>query len=210
MVVGEKGQVTIPIEARRALGLHPGSVVEFERRGDELVMRKSGGGGRGAALVERLRGPSRSGLSTDADGTHTWMSVVLVDANIIIDIRTKDSEGFEWSAGARSRTAADRHELAINPIIYAEVSVDTERLEELEQDLPPNAYHRLPLPYEATFLAGKAFLRYRRAGGRRRSPLPDFYIGAQADGGDMIRLTRDASRYGGYFPTVELISPETT
>ena len=97
--------------------------------------------------------------------------------------------------------------LAINPIIYAEVSIRYETIEELEEALPASTFGREALAYEAGFLAGKAFLRYRRRGGRRSVPLPDFYIGAHAAVAGYRLLTRDAARYRTYFPTVELISP---
>lgn len=132
----------------------------------------------------------------------------LVDSNVILDIRTEDPDWCEWSAHALAE-AAERYELAINPIIYAEVSIDAERIEDLDVELPEDDYLRLPLPYEAGFLAGKAFLRYRRAGGKRSSPLPDFYIGAHAAVSRLVLLTRDATRYRSYFPTVPLISPDT-
>lgn len=131
--------------------------------------------------------------------------VVLVDSNVLIDVRTEDPVWFEWSAAALAE-AADDGELAINPLIYAELSVDAERIEDLDRELGSD-YLRLPLPYEAGFLAGKAFVRYRRAGGERRSPLPDFYIGAHAAVSDLTLLTRDATRYRRSFPTVRLISP---
>jgi predicted nucleic acid-binding protein len=132
--------------------------------------------------------------------------VVLVDSNVIIDIRSEDPVWFEWSARALAE-AADRYELAINPVIYAEVAVDAERIEALDAELPERDYRRLPLPYEAGFLAGKAFVTYRRAGGERRSPLPDFYIGAHAAVQRLTLLTRDAARYRTYFPRISLISP---
>jgi hypothetical protein len=94
---------------------------------------------------------------------------VLVDTNVILDIRTKDPEWFNWSANALAETA-EQFELVIDPIIYAEVSVDAERIEDLDDELPERNFRRLPLPYEAGFLAGKAYVRYRRAGGARRSP----------------------------------------
>jgi predicted nucleic acid-binding protein len=131
---------------------------------------------------------------------------VLVDSNVIIDIRTEDPLWFDWSAQALS-DAADRYLLAINPVIYAEVSVDAERIEDLDAELSERDYRRLPLPYEAGFLAGKAFLSYRRAGGERRSPLPDFYIGAHAAVEGLTLLTRDAAPYSTYFPRLELIAP---
>jgi len=132
--------------------------------------------------------------------------VVLVDSNVIIDIRSEDPVWFEWSARALAE-AADRYELAINPVIYAEVAVDAERIEALDAELPESDYRRLPLPYEAGFLAGKAFVTYRRAGGERRSPLRDFYIGAHAAVQGLTLLTRDAARYRTYFPRISLISP---
>lgn len=130
----------------------------------------------------------------------------LVDANVILDIRTEDPTWFDWSARALAE-AAERFELAINPIIYAEVSVDADRIEELDDELSASDYRRLALPYEAGFLAGKAFLQYRRSGGSRRSPLPDFYIGAHAAVSELTLLTRDPARYRSYFPTVQLICP---
>ena len=102
---------------------------------------------------------------------------------------------------------ADGAELCINPIIYAEVSVGFERIEELDAALPADAFTRLELPWEAGFLAGKAFLQYRRAKGARTSPLPDFYIGAHAAIDGMALLTRDAKRYRTYYPKLELICP---
>lgn len=133
--------------------------------------------------------------------------VVLVDANVILDVRTEDRVWCAWSAAALADVAG-RHVLAINPVIYAEVSVDAATIEELDEQLPERLYRRLPLPYEAGFLAGKAFIRYRRSGGKRRSPLPDFYIGAHAAVSELTLLTRDASRYRTYFPTVRLVSPD--
>ncbi len=97
--------------------------------------------------------------------------------------------------------------LAINPIIYAEVSIGFERIEALEEALPTSTFHRLALPWEAAFLAGKCFLAYRRRGGVRSSPLPDFYIGAHASVLGMTLLTRDATRYRTYFPKLQLIAP---
>lgn len=93
------------------------------------------------------------------------------------------------------------------PIIYAEVSIRFETVEELQEVLPPDAFRRESLPYEAGFLAGKAFLAYRRRGGRRSSPLPDFYIGAHAAVAGYRLLTRDATRYRTCFPSLDLIAP---
>jgi len=103
---------------------------------------------------------------------------------------------------------ADQTTLNINPIIYAEVSIGFERIEELETGLPVSFFRRLDLPWEAAFLAGKSFWQYRQRGGNKRSPLPDFYIGAHAVIADMILLTRDINRYQSYFPTLELLIPE--
>jgi predicted nucleic acid-binding protein len=97
--------------------------------------------------------------------------------------------------------------LVINPIIYAEVSIGFERIEELDQALPADTFRRDPLPWEAAFLAGKRFLAYRRRGGTRRAPLPDFYIGAHAAVTGLPLLTRDARRYRTYFPRLILLTP---
>jgi predicted nucleic acid-binding protein len=131
---------------------------------------------------------------------------VLVDANVLLDVLTDDSDWYEWSA-AQLDAYADGAELCINPIVYAEVSVGFERIEELDAALPADAFTRLELPWEAGFLAGKVFLHYRRAKGARTSPLPDFYIGAHAAIEGMTLLTRDATRYRTYYPKLELICP---
>lgn len=131
---------------------------------------------------------------------------VLVDSNVLLDVLTDDPQWYGWSA-ARLDACAAAAELCINPIVYAEVSVGFERIEELDDALPADAFTRLELPWEAGFLAGKAFLRYRRAKGARTSPLPDFYIGAHAAIEGMALLTRDARRYRTYYPRLTLISP---
>ncbi|MBI3776799.1 MAG: type II toxin-antitoxin system VapC family toxin [Gammaproteobacteria bacterium] len=135
------------------------------------------------------------------------MRQVLVDSNVILDIVTEDRRWFEWSSCELARLADD-HALIINPIIYSEVSVGFARIEELEAALPSEYFRREPLPWDAGFLAGKCFLRYRRAKGSRRAPLPDFYIGAHAAVRGIPLLTRDAARYKTYFPQLVLISPE--
>lgn len=134
------------------------------------------------------------------------MSRVLVDANVLLDVLTDDPQWYEWSAAQLDACAA-RAELCINPIVYAEVSVGFERIEQLDQALPLDTFTRLELSWEAGFLAGKAFLLYRRARGTRTSPHPDFYIGAHAAIEDMELLTRDARRYRNYYPTLRLICP---
>lgn len=134
------------------------------------------------------------------------MSTVLVDSNVILDVATADPRWFGWAARALE-SAANESTLAINPLIYAEVSVGFHRIEDLELALPATLYQREHLPFEAAFLAGKAFLKYRPRGGHRVNPLPDFFIGAHAAVRCFRLLTRDASRYRTYFPTVELIHP---
>jgi predicted nucleic acid-binding protein len=131
---------------------------------------------------------------------------VLVDSNVILDVFTQDPRWFDRSAAVLARMAGD-HELIVNPIVYAEVAVGFERIEELDAALPGESFRREPLPWEAAFLAGKCFVRYRRAGGSRRAPLPDFYIGAHAAVRGIPLLTRDAARYRTYFPRLELILP---
>ena len=136
-----------------------------------------------------------------SDGPH-----VLVDSNVILDVLTRDPTWFAWSSSALE-AAAGSNRLAINPIVYGEVSIRFERVEELDEAVPESEFDRLPLPWPAAFLAGKCFLTYRQAGGPRRSPLPDFYIGAHAAVTGMRLLTRDAPRYRTYLPALELIAP---
>lgn len=133
--------------------------------------------------------------------------VTLVDSSVILDIVTEDPGWAEWSAGALARVRDDGP-LVINPIVYAEVSTGFDRIEDLEDAVPSDDFRREALPYEAGFVAGKAFLAYRRRGGQKRSPLPDFYIGAHAAVRGYRLLTRDAARYRTYFPTVTLVAPE--
>lgn len=134
------------------------------------------------------------------------MTTVLVDSNVLLDVITEDPVWFGWSSG-QIEVLADHAILAVNPIIYAEVSVGFERIEDLESALPVESFARLPLPWESAFAAGKCFYEYRRRRGSRRSPLPDFYIGAHAAVAGFQLLTRDATRYQTYFPTLPLISP---
>jgi hypothetical protein len=133
-------------------------------------------------------------------------SAVLVDSNVLLDVLTEDTVWFDWSSQALAG-AADKGYVAINPLVYAEVSIGFERMEELDEALPPDVFLRLPLPWPAAFLAGKCFLAYRRAGGDRRSPLPDFYIGAHAAVEGIPLLTRDPGRYRSCLPRLELIAP---
>ena len=131
----------------------------------------------------------------------------LVDSNVILDVLTEDPHWFAWSAAQLERLGNEGM-LVINPLIYAEISIRFSRVEELEAALPPTFIRREELPWAAAFLAGKCFLRYRQAGGERRSPLPDFYVGAHAAVRGMALLTRDAARYRTYFPKLHLIAPE--
>ncbi len=134
------------------------------------------------------------------------MTVVLVDSNVLLDVLTEDEKWCDWSSDALE-SQAEHAVLAINPIVYAEVSIRFSRIEDLEEALPSSYFDRANLPWEAAFLAGKCFVRYRREGGPRRSPLPDFYIGAHAAVMGWKLLTRDATRYRSYFPRLELIAP---
>ena len=134
------------------------------------------------------------------------MADILVDSNVILDVVTEDPKWYEWSAGQLEKLA-ESHTLVINPIIYSEVSIGFDRIEDLDRSLPPDFFRRDPLPWDAAFLAGKYFIKYRRSGGKRRSPLPDFYIGAHAAIGGVALLTRDMNRYKTYFPKLVLISP---
>lgn len=134
------------------------------------------------------------------------MKPTLVDSNVLLDIATKDPRWFSWSAQALE-AAANESALVINTIIYAEVSIGFARIEELDAAIPHSLYRRDSLPYEAAFLAGKAFLMYRRRGGTKVRPLPDFFIGAHAAIADYRLLTRDPRRYRRYFPALDLIAP---
>ncbi|MCP9293510.1 MAG: type II toxin-antitoxin system VapC family toxin [Planktothrix agardhii LY1] len=135
------------------------------------------------------------------------MTDFLVDSNVILDLLTEDPHWFDWSS-AQLADCAQTGTLHINPIIYAEVSIGFKDVTEVELVLSSSFFQRDALPYEAAFLAGQAFLQYRRRGGVRRSPLPDFYIGAHAKVCGYTLLTRDATRYQTYFPELILISPE--
>jgi predicted nucleic acid-binding protein len=132
---------------------------------------------------------------------------VLVDSNVLLDVVTTDPTWAAWSSSALA-AAADEAPLIINAIVYGEVSVGFARKEDLDGALPLDLFERHEIPYEAAFLAGKCFLDYRCRGGVRRSPLPDFYIGAHAAVADFRLLTRDATRYRTYFPRLELVAPD--
>jgi predicted nucleic acid-binding protein len=130
---------------------------------------------------------------------------VVVDSNVLLDLFTDDAKWAPWSE-ARLGEAFEAGEVVINPTVYAEISIAFDRIEELEDSLP-DELGREDLPWEAAFLAGKCFLEYRRRGGARRSPLPDFYIGAHAAVTGRALLTRDAARYRSLLPALTLICP---
>src|SRR5438105_14270571 len=134
------------------------------------------------------------------------MAAILIDSNVLLDLMTEDGRWFSWSAEALQQ-AADRYRRVVNPVIYAEVSIRYSRIEDLDAALPRATFDREAIPYEAAFLAGKSFLAYRKRGGTRRSPLPDFFIGAHAAVAGYRLLTRDARRYRTYFPRLTLIAP---
>jgi predicted nucleic acid-binding protein len=130
----------------------------------------------------------------------------MVDSNVILDVASDDAQWIDWSASMLA-AAAQKGRLVINPLIYAEVSCGFDRIELLDEAVPPDYYVREPLPWSAAFLAGKVFLKYRRGGGSRPAPLPDFYIGAHAAIAGYTLLTRDARRYRKYFPRLPIIAP---
>ncbi|HMS76064.1 type II toxin-antitoxin system VapC family toxin [Gordonia sp. (in: high G+C Gram-positive bacteria)] len=132
----------------------------------------------------------------------------LVDSNVLLDVFTDDPVWSGWSGQALAE-AMDRGTVIINPIVYAEVSVGFDRIEDLDALLPTDYFIREALPWSAGFLAGKAFLAYRRRGGTRPTPLPDFYIGAHAGVSGHRLLTRDLGRYATSFPQVVLVTPDT-
>lgn len=133
--------------------------------------------------------------------------MVLVDTNVLIDVAVDDPAWFAWS-GKRLAELSSRDILAINPIIYAEFSVHFDMAEEAEEVLSAFRFERLQLPWEAAFVAGKAFRRYRSRGGKRAAPLPDFFIGAHAAVAGLALLTRDARRFREYFPKLKLVAPD--
>jgi predicted nucleic acid-binding protein len=132
--------------------------------------------------------------------------MLLVDTNVLVDVLQNDPQWAEWSI-AQLRAQAQLHELAINPVIYAELSLSFSTFEALDRVVATMelAMHEVPRP--ALFLAGKAYLQYRRRGGGKAQVLPDFFIGAHAAVEGWPLLTRDASRFRTYFPSLEVIAP---
>ncbi len=135
------------------------------------------------------------------------MKGILVDSNVILDLFEDDENWAEWSESTIYHYST-MHILYINPVIYSEVSIGFIRIEELESALTGCGFQILQIPKEALFLAGKAFIKYRKRKGNKLSPLPDFFIGAHAAVLGLELITRDISRYRLYFPTVNLVTPE--
>ena len=145
--------------------------------------------------------------AAEPPATYAGAAPVLVDSNVLIDIFEPDPQWFEWSA-ARLDALAETAALVINPIVYAELAAGFAGIEDLEAALEPYRFVRDPLPWDAAFMAAQAHKMYRRRGGAKRSPLPDFYIGAHATVGGYRLLTRDPARYREYFPRLRIIAPE--
>ena len=132
--------------------------------------------------------------------------MVLVDSNVLIDVMTHDAVWCDWSlAQLRANKAQDK--LTINPMIYAEIAVAYTSVTELDSFLKPTGIIVSPISNQTAFLASRAFMRYRKTKGTKTGVLPNFFIGAQAQAEGWTLLTRDATRYRRYFPTVALISP---
>ena len=134
------------------------------------------------------------------------MKGVLVDSNVILDVFLNDLKWADWSE-LKLEECSDHTSLYINSIIYSEISIGFELIEDLEFAITKAGFQLLEIPKEALFLAGKAYTKYKRRKGVKSTPLPDFFIGAQAAVLDLELLTRDVSRYQSYFPTVKLIAP---
>lgn len=134
------------------------------------------------------------------------MAVILVDSCVITDLADPESAWFEWSTETLEQLDQN-HTLVINPIVYAECSIGYERIEEVEALFKHLGFAMKPIPREALFLAGKAFLQYRKRKGQKCNVLPDFFIGAHAAISSFQLITRDRGRFSTYFPTVALIMP---
>jgi len=136
------------------------------------------------------------------------MSDTLVDTNVLVDVLRNDPGWDAWSERRLAEASADGN-LVINPLIYAEVCAGYPTQRQTDQVLSSVVYRRENLPWEAAFNASRAFIAYRRSGGEKRSPLPDFYIGAHAEFRGYTLLTRDPARYRNYFPSLRIVSPDT-
>lgn len=134
------------------------------------------------------------------------MTPVLVDTNVLLDVATFDPVWEPWSRAALE-AAQESAPLVINAVVYGELAVGYPTVEDLDASLPLDLYRRQAIPFEAAFLASRCYREYLRRGGKRNTPLPDFYIGAHAAVAGYRLLTRDAGRYRTYFPRLSLISP---
>lgn len=132
--------------------------------------------------------------------------MVLVDTNVLVDVLQDDPQWADWSIG-QLRAQAKIHELVINPVVYAELSLSFSTLESLDRVVTTMELALREIPRAALFLAGKAYLQYRRRGGGKGQVLPDFFIGAHAAVEGWPLLTRDASRFRTYFPSLEVVAP---
>ncbi|HUV60095.1 MAG TPA: PIN domain-containing protein [Desulfatiglandales bacterium] len=135
------------------------------------------------------------------------MKGILIDSNVILDLFENNQNWAEWSESSLEQYSMT-HTLYINPIIYAEVSIGFERIEELENAITGCGFQMIQIPKEALFLAGKAFIKHKKQKGSKLSPLPDFFIGAHAAVVGLEIMTRDISRFRSYFPTVKLVTPD--
>jgi len=131
---------------------------------------------------------------------------VMVDSCVFLDVFSQDPRWFEWSSNALA-DAADAGSIVLNSVIYSEISIRFNRIEDLEALLPSSIFEYQSIPREAAFLAGKCFVEYRRRGGRRLLPLPDFFIGAHAAVARLPLITRDTKRFREYFPRLQLVHP---
>ena len=134
--------------------------------------------------------------------------MILVDSNVLLDVFTRDPKWYSWSLMALS-DALSTNRLFINPIIYSEVSIGFNSVQKLDLVLNEFGLLNKSLSTEVSFLAGKAFLRYRQNGGNKTSALPDFFIGAHASHANYKLLTRDRHRFLNYFPKLQIIRPNT-
>jgi predicted nucleic acid-binding protein len=133
----------------------------------------------------------------------SWM----LDTNVLVDLGTHDPKWRPWAERQFHAAQADGP-VIINPILYAELATGFVTREDLDEWLRAPLFKRVPLPYEAAFSASRAFLAYRRGGGKKTAPLPDFYIGAHAERAGITLVTRDVARYRTYFPRLRLVTPE--
>ncbi len=136
------------------------------------------------------------------------MNGVLVDACILLDLFTDDPNWADWSEKVLAQYS-QTNTLYINSIVYTEVSIGFNKIEELEKAIEQIGLKVLEIPREALFLAGKVFLKYRKNKGTKNSPLPDFFIGAHASVSEFELITRDVTKLTTYFPQVKLVHPNS-